>query len=178
MREPLENLYFDWLYSKVVDRQNSTPTLSYLNLVRILHNTEFVWLLSGDDNRAEDGKDLRREFLLLADIPDDLDWRHNTPCSILEMLIAFCGRAQFMTDVPAREWFWEFMENLELHMCNDAEGVDPEYIAEILHTLIWRTYDPTGHGGLCPLDHPRMDQRNVEIWFQFCDYLVDQNRLP
>jgi hypothetical protein len=176
--EPLENLYFNWLCSKVVDVRAPTPTLSYWTLLRTLQNTEFVWILSGDDNRAEDGKDLRREFLLMADIPDHPEWRHNTPCSILEMFVAFSRRAEFMTDIPAKDWFWEFMENLELNEYNDASGITPEDIDEILTVLIWRTYDMNGQGGLFPIEDPREDQRHVEIWYQFCDYLVDQERLP
>ena len=63
MEEPIENLYFNWLYTKVSDVKNQTPTTKFDRLLILLHRTEFVWLLSGDDNRAEDGRDLRIEFL-------------------------------------------------------------------------------------------------------------------
>ncbi len=52
-----------------------TPSLTYWKLFRTLYSTEFVWLLSGDDNRAEDGLELREEFLLESNIPDDPQWR-------------------------------------------------------------------------------------------------------
>ena len=180
MIEPLENLYFNWLCAKVIDIRNHTPTLTYWTLFRTLQGTEFVWILSGDDNRAEDGLDLRGEFLLEADIPDNqenLEWRHFHGCSILEMFIAFSKRAELMTELPAKDWFWEFMENLGFKDFNDASKVTPDEIGEILYRVIWRTYDPAGQGGIFPLERPHKDQRVVQIWYQFCDYLADQDRL-
>lgn len=177
MGEPLEHLYFNWLCAKVVDPTETSPSLTYWVLLKTLHTTEFVWLISGDDNRAADGKDLRREFLLLGEIPDDPDWRYIEGCSILEMMIAFARRANFETDIPVRDWFWEFAENLGLKDFNDA-NVKPFEIEEILASFIWRMYEGNGIGGMFPIQDPHQDQRNVEIWYQFCDYLVDQNRLP
>ena len=178
MGEPLENLYFNWLCTKVVNTRNSSPSLTYWILFRVLHQTEFVWLMSGDDNRVEDGKELRTEFLLQADIPDDPHWRTVIGCSILEMLIALSRRAEFMTEISAKDWFWEFINNLGLMDFNDASGVEPIDIEEILEVFIWRTYESNGHGGLLPLDEPFSDQRGHEIWHQFCDYLVDKDLLP
>jgi hypothetical protein len=177
MTEPLEDLYFNWLYVKVAYVTNPTPTLTYWNLLRFLHGTEFVWLLSGDDNRAADGIELRREFLIEADIPDHPEWRQ-MGCSMLEMFIAFSRRAEFMTDEPAKAWFWEFMDNLGLKDFNDAYNFQAEDVEEILDQLIWRTYNPDGRGGMFPIENPNGDQRAIEIWYQFCDYLVDQDRLP
>lgn len=178
MNEPLENLYFNWLCAKVLRLENPTPSLRYDTLLRTLHNTEFVYTISGDDNRSEDGIELRTEFLLEADIPDHPEWRA-MPCSLFEMLIAFARRAEFMTDVPAAQWFWEFMDNLDLRQYNDASGVSQDEIAEILFRLVWRQYRFDGHdGGLFPLDQPHEDQKNVEIWYQFAEYLIDQSRMP
>jgi hypothetical protein len=175
MNEPLENLYFNWLCAKVIRLENSTPSLSYDTLLRTLHNTEFVWLITADQNRAEDGVELRIEFLLEADIPDHPEWR-KLGCSLLEMLIAFSRRAKFMTDIPADEWFWMFIGNLGLLGCNDASGVTPEEISEVLLRLIWRQYEFNGRGGLFPIERPSHDQTKVEIWYQFCEYLVDQEQ--
>jgi hypothetical protein len=178
MKEPLENLYFNWLSAKVHNVRNPTPSLSFDTLFKTLHNTEFVWLLSGDDNRAEDGKELRREFLIMGDIPDNPEWRTMVPCSVFEMLIAFSARAQKNSNTPAKEWFWEFLDNLNLREVNDASGVEPEEIYDTLEHFMWRRYQPNGDGGLFPLREPQSDQTEREIWNQFCDYLVDQNRLP
>jgi hypothetical protein len=167
MSEELENLYFTWLCAKVEDRRIAP----YKRLLKKLHQTEFVWKIIGDDNRVEDGRELRREFLIAADAPDHREWRLDPSCSVLEMLIAFSRRAEYMTDEPADIWFWEFIDNLGL------KGTERN-IDEILYNFIWRTYEYSGHGGLTPLDNPLSDQRDLQIWHQFCDYLIDKDRLP
>lgn len=174
MDEPIENLYFNWLCAKVINVEVPTPSLTYWKLFQTLHNTEFVWLLSGDDNRAEDGLELREEFLMESNLPDDQEWR-NLGCSLLEMLIAFARRATFNAGESAQFWFWKFLENLDLAEANDASDYPNDEIERILQRFIWRTYDGTGHGGLFPMNDPPKNQREVEIWYQFCEYLVDQD---
>lgn len=176
MSEPLENLYFNWLCAKVLRVENPTPSLTYWDLLRVLYGTEFVWLLSGDDNRVEDGLDLRREFLITGDIPDDLLWR-GLPCSVLEVLVAFARRTEFQTEIPAYTWFWEFIENLGLGDCNDAACCRESDIVEVLTQFVWRTYKLNGQGGIFPIEHPKHDQTKVELWYQFFEYLSDQHRL-
>lgn len=178
MSEPLENLYFNWLCAKIIRLENPTPSLKYDELLRTLHSTEFVWIVPGDNNRAEDGVELRREFLIEAGYSVNESWQHY-PCSVLEMLIAFSRRANFATDIPSRTWFWEFIENLGLIEFNDASGAGPEEVWEMINPFLWRTYSTGGKdGGLFPLEQPTRDQRTLEIWYQFCDYLVDQDRMP
>jgi len=176
--EPLENLYFNWLCAKVL---NLVPSFrdesTYWNLFRKLHKTEFVWMMSGDDNRAEDGKELRREFILMAEVPDDPEWRLVVGCSVLEMLIAFARRAEFQTDDPAHIWFWEFLTNLGLDTFSDQNGFEEDFVDLVLEDFIWRTYSPDGNGGLFPIQNPSTDQRQVEIWYQFVEYLVDTGRI-
>jgi hypothetical protein len=179
MDEPIENTYFNWLCAKIIYNTHPTPSLTFWNLFTILHKTEFVWLLSGDDNRAEDGLELREEFILETNVPDDPEWRVGTVvgCSMFEMLIAFSRRAEFMTDISYLSWFWEFLENLGLKELNDGADISHEGVTEVLDRFIWRTYDVNGRGGMLPLDRPKHDQREIQIWYQFCEYLVDQDRL-
>jgi hypothetical protein len=61
---------------------------------------------------------------------------------------------------------------------NDGYFDDEEEVKSILDQFIWRTYDKKGAGGMFPINGPTDDQRKVEIWYQFCDYLVDKDRLP
>ena len=180
MVEPLEleNLYFNWLCAKVINITDFDRTATYWNLLRKLYHTEFVWIVSGDDNRAEDGKELRREFIFQAEIPDDPEWRIVIGCSVLEMLVAFARVAEFQDETPVSDWFWEFITNLGLSEYSDQADFDPEYIDAVLDQLIWRTYDANGNGGLFPIKNPTEDQREVQIWYQFSEYLVDQNRSP
>lgn len=173
MDEPIEETYFNWLYSKVASVDVPTPSLTFWTLFRDLHSKEFVWLISGDDNRAEDGLDIRQEFLHQSMLDQDPGWG-DIGCSLLEMLIGFTRRAEFETDVRARDWFWIFLTNLNLAHLNDATLVISDRADPILERLIWRQYRRDGHGGLFPLSKTRHDQRKVEIWYQFCEYLVDQ----
>jgi hypothetical protein len=171
--EPIEETYFNWLYSKVARVDNPTPSLTYYTLLRDFHSYEFVWNVIGDDNRAEDGLDVRREFLAQVSHEDsDVPWMH-PGCSVLEMLIALSRKCAFQTEIDYREWFWIFLDNLGVGQLSDAHKHISRNTAEALDRLVWRTYEPNGLGGLFPLRHPAHDQRKVEIWYQFCEYLID-----
>lgn len=172
MDEPLEHLYFNWLCAKVLRIEVPTPSLTYWKLFKVLYSTEYVWLLSGDDNRAEDGLELREEFLVESHLEEDIGWRYGI-CSIFEMLIAFARRAEFMAGESMAFWFWRFIENLGLLEVNDASAMSEEEIGQVLYNFVWRCYNHKGHGGICPLRDSIYDQRQVEIWYQFCEYLID-----
>ncbi len=172
MEEPIEEIYFNWLYSTVASVDVPTPSLTYWTLLRDLHMTQFVWAIEGDDNRAEDGLDLRKQFLRQSMLPQDPAWT-SIPCSVLEMLIAFANKASFETNQDARDWFWQFMHNLGLDELNDAKRHISEQVNEVMDQFIWRTYKPNGEGGLFPLQEPSPDQRHVEILYQFNYYLVE-----
>lgn len=174
MEEPIENLYFNWLYSKVASVDVPTPSLTYIRLFRILHTTEFVWLVSGDDNRVEDGLELRLEFQREACMQADDPYWESMGCSVLEMLIALSRRAEWDTEISARDWFWIFLQNLRLNEFSDAREEFEQTVDDVLYRFVWRTYRRNGHGGIFPLSRPDVDQRKVEIWGQFCTYLVDQ----
>lgn len=174
MDEPLENLYFSWLCAKVIRVEVPTPSLTYWNLFRRLFDTEFVWLLPGDDNRCEDGLELREEFFLESGIRDGGELS-GLGCSVFEMLVAFSRKAEFNAGETPAFWFWKFLENLGLREETDASENPPEVIEYILFNFVWRNYDEFGNGGLFPMENPPDDQRKVEIWYQFCEYLVDQN---
>jgi hypothetical protein len=144
-----------------------------VKLLRILHSVEFVWLISGDDNRAEDGLEIRREFLIQSRMDQDPAWTL-LGCSVLEMLIAFSRRTEWQTDISARDWFWIFLTHLGLEDLNDAQGRFDNYVIEVIDRFIWRTYDRNGHGGLFPLYDTDNDQRKIEVYYQFCEYLIEQ----
>ena len=171
--EPIEDVYFHWLYVKVAAVDIPTPSTTYWKLLKELHSFEFVWLVTGDDNRAEDGLDIRREFLNMSQLDEDPYWI-NIGCSVLEMLIAFSRKAEFVTDLDAHEWFWIFIENLNLDNLTDATRHISQKTAEVLDKFVWRTYSRNGDGGLFPLNNADHDQRKVEVWYQFCAYLVDR----
>lgn len=170
--EPLDELYFRWLYSQVGSVKLKNPARTYWTVLRQLFTKEFVWIIPNDDNRLEDGRDLRAEFAEQEDVDPDQEWLY-LGCSMLEMLIALSRRLSFEDDKPAVEWFWELMENIGLRGLNDKTKPTQQDIDEILDDVIWRTYEVDGTGGLFPLRNPDQDQREVEIWYQLSAYLQE-----
>lgn len=175
MREPIESEYFNWLCAKV----RKTSVRVYIDILRILHQTEFPWIVPGDKNRAEDGIELRTHFLREVNVDEDpsLESWLTEPCSVLEMLYGFAIRASFQTDIRVVDWFWTFLNNLGLDEFRQVSAEDEPIIQEILSTFVWRTYDDAGNGNIFPMRYPKHDQRQVEIWYQFCDYLEDQGMM-
>lgn len=172
MPEPLDNLYFNWLYNKVCDSSARTPQLKFTNLLKEIHSIEFTWLIVGDDNRAEDGCDLRMEFINESGLEPSHMWLGEN-CSVLEMLIALARHAGFQTDSQPKEWFWIFLGNLGLSDFNNARRHNSTYIRDVVENFVWRTYDPNGQGGLFPLDNADRDQTEVELWYQLSTFLFE-----
>jgi hypothetical protein len=170
--EPIEDVYFNWLCAKVVDRSSQ----NYDELLRIFHRTEFIWVVPADRHRADDGVELKQDFIRETRIEPDIGWSEQ-PCSILELFISFAKRAQFQTDVPVKTWFWEFLTNLKLEEFARVFISDIPIIDDILYTFIWRQYDASGYGGMFPISRTDNDQRKIEIWYQFCEYLDDRGIL-
>lgn len=176
MSASLDERYFDWLYSQVCSVRVTNPSKTYRNLFHILYTKEYVWLVPNDDNRMEDGRDLRYEFLEHEGIdPSERDklWL-DLDCSMLEFLIALARRLEFITERPQHIWFWELLENLQLEIYNDRVDIPLDLVDKTLERVIWRTYDYNGGGGLFPLVYPEEDQRRVEIWYQISDYLLER----
>jgi hypothetical protein len=175
---PLDELYFTWLYSQVDSVEISNPSRTYWRMLRQLYTKEFVWSIPNDDNRAEDGKDLRREFINEEGL-DDIDqaWL-DLGCSMLELLIGLSRRLSFQDDGEPRSWFWQLIENLGLERYNDNALIREEEIYEILdeilNEVIRRTYKRNGSGGLFPLKRATEDQREVELWYQLSAYLLEK----
>lgn len=174
MGEPLEELYFKWLYSQVASVRLKNPAQTYWSLLKQLHKKEFDWFVPNDDNRQEDGRDLRYEFADKTNTPLDQAWL-DLGCSFLEMLIGLSRRLTFESEGTAREWFWQLMINLDLDLYNDAHIHRREKeIDNTMERVIRRTYHPDGHGGLFPLQTPSEDQRYVELWYQLSEYLLER----
>lgn len=67
------------------------------------------------------------------------------------------------------------IENLNLKKYTDRETLPVKTIDDILQQVIFRTYTASGIGGLFPLKSPRDDQRRVELWYQLCSYLLEED---
>lgn len=175
MNGTINDRYFEWLYSRIGSVRNRNPMRSYWELARQFYTTEFVWFVPNDDNRAQDGIDLRYEFIEEWG-RDDVDqlWL-DLECSFLEMFIALSRRLSFESSGTAYEWFWKLMQNLEISTYTDDiyEISIAEEVDEVLQRINYRTYDPSGRGGLFPIRNPSEDQRQVEIWYQMSTYLIE-----
>lgn len=175
-QEPLEELYFKWLYRQVAPARLKNPVRTYWDLLAKLHNKEFLWFVPNDDNRAMDGKYLRYEFLD-SQPPGVQNAEHSwleTGCSMLEMMIALARRLAFYGGGASSAWFWHMIDNLGLRGCTDATPGSPEEVDRILNRVIERTYDKNGNGGLFPLKETKRDQRRVELWYQMNYYLIER----
>jgi len=47
--QPLDELYFTWLYSQVGSVRTRNPARTYWSLLRYLYTKEFVWIIPNDD---------------------------------------------------------------------------------------------------------------------------------
>lgn len=179
MDEPLDESYFKWLYRQVASVRLKNPARTYWTLTRHLFRKEYVWLVPNDDNRVEDGRDLRYEFLEENLIDPDPEWL-GIGCSMFEMLIGLSRRLAFESEGESREWFWQLLENLKLREYSDLNYSDRNKrefnkVDDIIDQVIWRTYNPDGVGGLFPLFDPCDDQRDVELWYQMSGYLLEHH---
>lgn len=176
MDKPLDELYFHWLYSQVGDPETKNPSRSYWRMLKQLYTKEFVWIIPNDDNRIEDGKDLRFEFIDQSGLADvDLNWVQ-LGCSMFELLVGLSRRLAFEAEGEPRDWFWHLIRNLGLQDYNDRSRYNEQLVDVVLDNVIWRNYSEDGHGGLFPLKcslSPIPDQREVELWYQLSAYVLD-----
>lgn len=173
--KPLDELYFTWLYRQVANPDVKDKSLSYWKLLKELYTKEFVWIVPHDDNRLEDGKELRIEFIREENLQDvDIEWV-GLGCSVLELMVGLSRRLSFEAGGEPHYWFWHLMENLGIHRYSDdwRPRLPKQHINKILDRVIFRTYKPNGDGGLFPLKHPEKDQRKVELWYQLSAYVLE-----
>lgn len=175
---PLDHLYLEWLYANFIGVvTNRNPNSRYWHFAQQLYTMPFTWIIPMDKNRAEDGKELRHEFIEACGIEDiEINWLQED-CSVLEMLAGLARRAAFETDEEPGDWFWKFIHNLRLPAYNDRQfnPLVAEEVDAVLRRLLDREYDKNGAGGLFPLHHARQDQTQVDIMYQLQAYLLEGN---
>ena len=163
--------YFEWMYHLVCSPKDT----NHERLLNHLFNTEFYYILPMDENRAEDGIDLRYRFAYEYGI-DNSEVDSDIPCSVLEMMVALAFRCEetIMDDLDfgdrTGQWFWNMIVSLGLGRMTD-EYYDPDKVDDILKRFLDRNYDRTGKGGLFTIPTCKYDLREEEIWYQMCWYL-------
>lgn len=174
LKNEINSRYFDWICDKVCGKRYSKE-LSFYRLLEHLHNTEFIFSVSKDENRAADGIDLRYRFAGSHRRIEYLDYLDG-PCSVLEMMVALAiHMEENVMDDPeygdrTGQWFWGMIVNLGLGSMTDSR-YDERYVNDILERFLYRDYEPDGRGGLFTVKRTNEDLRSVEIWYQMCWYL-------
>ncbi len=162
----LDYEYYEWLTEQI----HIPNGKSYLGLFEVMHNTEFQWTVPNDDNRVQDGKDLRYYFLDGRKGQIDLDG-----ATLLEILVSLSQKVAFTAGGVPKRWAWKLLKNLRLTEKSDPlTEQDLEKINDVLDALVWRTYQSNGRGGFFPLIHPEQDQTKVEIWYQMNAYVIER----
>ena len=177
-RDDLRNEYFNWLLD-LVCKQRYSSKISYKKLLMYLHNTDFRYLIQRDQNRAEDGIELRYRFALDVYSKDSVEPIMNClngPCSVLEMIVALAIHCEEdIMDDPSigdrtGQWFWGMIVNLGLGSMIDSR-FDKDYVEGVVTRFLDRKYDPDGKGGLFTVRNCDEDLRTVEIQYQLYRYL-------
>lgn len=181
-RKTIRDEYFSWLYARIAD-----PKRSYKVLCSELHKKTFRWSVHNDDNRCEDGLDLRDDFFTEHHLDEshlEIAYWLREGCTVFEVLVALAKRMNDITynlDTQADQtakWFHELIRNLGLWEYDDRWEFTPiseAKVDEILESWMDRTYDFYGKGSLFPLKRrPKQDMTTVEIWYQLMLYL-DEN---
>lgn len=180
--EQVHDMYLHWLFKKA-GVNHGDPT--YVLLATKLHNIPFIHYVPNDDNRAEDGIELRKDFIedeRLTDYELIMLYNHDRTevyASVLEMLVALCERMVQIVDESSsvEDWFLELLNNLELLNFDDYNydynGGDRR-VDLIMTKFLERKYKRNGRGGLFPLSRAIKDQRKVEIWYQMNAYLRER----
>ena len=164
--------YLHWLESQLRD-EHGNPDKTYWDLLNVMFEKDFDFILPMDENRVVDGLDLRVDFAREHRMRTTI-LRNLGPCSFLEALIGLSRRLAFTAGGQAPGWAWQLLGNLELHRMSDPLG-RPKYrrVLEIMNTVITRSYSPDGTGGFFPLAWPDDDQTTVELWYQMNAYVAE-----
>lgn len=177
MQTELRREYFEWLCNIVCEMRFSDQ-VSYQDLLMHLHEITFRYSIPRDQNRAEDGINLRYKFAMLHDclsidlILDILDG----PCSVLEMMVALAINCEEdIMDDPnvgnrTGQWFWGMIVSLGLGGMTNT-NYDSDYVEDVVAIFLDREYEPDGRGGLFTIQNCDRDLTTVEIWYQMCWYL-------
>lgn len=171
----LNEEYFEWMHALVSDNRYS-KSISYRKLLTYLHNTEFVYSIRKDRNRAQDGICLRDRFVDLKGYAPYMSDYIDGPCSVLEMMVALAIRCEeSLMDDPVLgdrtgQWFWGMIRSLGLGGMYDSL-FDECLVRDIVTRFLNREYEPDGHGGLFTIRNAHRDMRDIEIWYQMHDYI-------
>lgn len=181
----LSQLYLKWLL-RLINADNYKGK-SYIKLCSLLNKVPFEPVIKLDENRLSDVQSLLRETYIqsqsdwyrLNEQFDEIMELPKCPVSFLELIISLAMRIDldFMREINGidntRIYFWILVRNLGILEFDDEHWGEDAIISIVnrLNIVQDRKYDFNGNGGLFPLEHAEMDQRNVQIWNQLCQFV-------
>lgn len=162
----MEKEWVDY-YNKLLCILNGLPSDRYSKLLWRLHNSEFIWVHPGDQNRYKDGVYLREYF----------GFDFINPGSILEVLTAFASRIDNeYIGSPGEQRpdiiFMEMLRNLNLLRMDD-DHYDEDEVYTILDVWMHRRYFFDGKGSIFQIRNPIRNQRKIDMWSQMLDYISE-----
>lgn len=174
-KNELKRKYFDWMTRLVSDG----PTNDFYNLMAYLHTIEFKYILERDENRMQDGIELRYRFAYANEVDPYLidEYLFSEGCSVFEMMVALANKCEeSIMDNPEfgnrqYRWFLAMIDSLGLSDVHDYDMFDYVLVNNIIEKFLNREYSENGKGGLYTVSKPPKDMRDVEIWYQMCWYI-------
>lgn len=140
-------------------------------LLRILNSVPYnlPTVINRDRNREGDGRYLRHT------IENEFKETFNfcgAPCSFLEMMVALCNRLnlEYLGHYidGSRPWDLFTLMLVSMGLAPDSSVLD---VSTATRTVIERTYNPNGRGGLFYIPGFTGDMRYLEIWDQAMIYI-------
>ena len=169
MKKNYEELYFDWLLNRVKNK-------SHFRLLRLLFETEFVYTIPMDENRASDGIQLRYKFIDEKGINEEEFHYIYSPCNLFEMILALSIRISTIMSDPYKSdethiWFWRMISNMGLSKSTD-NNFDDYFVDVVIDHFLSRNYGPNGRGSLFFVKNEKHIE-DLQIWDQAMLYLIE-----
>lgn len=173
----LQEIYFNWMSERVFKNPRDIEQYSYL--LDALNASMFYFSIPMDENRMQDGIDLRYRFAFEKGYSNqevEVELSNNRSCSMLEMMVALSIKGDerilydYETGGRADYIFMIMLQSLEFDNMTD-DRFDPGFIDEKIDSLLNHRYNYNGYGGLFVVENPRRDMREVDIWYQMNWYI-------
>ena len=175
------NQYIEWISIGKL-RMDYQEFSKYNAMIWALVDIPFSYIHPMDENRYNDGMNMRIEFENLTswDISQEAGYRDQ--CTVYEMMAALAYRCehQLMRDGSGIDrtkfWFFEMCKNLDI-LKWDFDHLNYDYKKDIDTKIgVWlrREYEFDGRGGAFPIKNATENQKNVQIWEQMNQFLMEK----
>ena len=136
--------YTRWLISEIL----GVESLDCFWLCLCLQGIEFYWTDRDDANRAEDGLELRDNYIFVHGYDDNELIDLPATATVFEVLVAMADRATTLDYDPAIMWFNLFIKNLGFDYLNDdtwSQSAE-QFVKSTVRKWLDRQFAPDGVG--------------------------------